>query len=91
MTTDIVLQSPKFVITALLKKTKARFFKDLEVGDILQFENTITYVGGASNGLYATGYKVSVVDNPDKTMVESFSQNEVVKFMRLISVNEIEG
>lgn len=91
MAADIVLTSAKFKVTGILKKTKARFFKDLQVGDVLQFENKLSYVGGASNGLYATAYKVSVVDNTDRELSCSFSQNELVRFMGLISVEEVNG
>lgn len=86
-TPHISLKSPVYEVSGVLKKTKAKFWSELKVGDKIQFQNTIKYVGGASNGLYATLYHVTVCgSSPEVSGV--FSQNEVCRYLKMFNIKE---
>lgn len=83
----IVLESETFIITKVLKKTKAKFWKDLVVGDRIFFRNEIANVSGAagSNGIYATYYNVFKI-NSEETVCNS--QNDICRFTSLFELKQ---
>ena len=51
----ITLYSDQYVITEVLRKTRAKVFEDWSVGDIIQFHTHMQAKGGASGGgVYAS-------------------------------------
>jgi len=49
----ITMSSKEYIVSDILKKTKAQMFEDIEVGDSLMFSVPIDYAGG-NRGTYAT-------------------------------------
>ncbi|ALA07224.1 hypothetical protein SECTIM467_100 [Brevibacillus phage SecTim467] len=55
---DIIMKSPLYEVIGIKKKTRARFFEDVEVGDKVQFSMTMRHAGRASGGgVYASDVK----------------------------------
>lgn len=54
----IELRSLEYVVTDILRNSKARYAKDVKPGDIIQFSMKMVDVGGASRGNYATDITV---------------------------------
>jgi len=56
----MILKSEVQKVTAIKKKTKAKFFKDVKIGDLLVFELKLRNTTGASGGgNYATYISIS--------------------------------
>lgn len=90
MNNAIKLESKPFGIVEVLKQTKARFWSQLKAGDVIQLSNEVRYVGGASNGLYATYYKVSTTYClPENVISGEFSQNELLKYLKLFRIRQL--
>lgn len=86
--TSISLESQIYKIEGISKKTKAKFWSGLKVGDRLQFKNTIQYVGGASNGLYATCYQVILCGSDPETS-GIFTQNEICRYLKIFDLSKV--
>jgi hypothetical protein len=70
--TDITMRSNPIMITGIVKPTKAMFWKDRKVGDIVVFEYTLVDPG-RNRGLYATRLKVMCGDDELTDTPTSFS------------------
>ena len=63
----ITMKSEKLKIIEIKKKTTAKMFKDLKVGDVLQFSTEVKDVGRGYRGrTYATDIKVVNITTGDK-------------------------
>lgn len=78
MNTDIILSSGVYRVAEIHKPTKARLFKDVTVGDKLEFSMFLRQTTGASNGLYATYIHVY------HTGIDG-----AIHFIRCLSTNEL--
>ena len=85
---SISLSSPVYEVKNVSKATRAKFWRELKTGDRIQFHNTIQYVGGASNGLYATYYRVSILGSKPE-ISGMFSQNEICRYLKIINISEV--
>lgn len=57
--TLVVLRSGELRVTEILKPTKAKFFKDIQVGDTIEITHELEGLTGASGGgLYAPTYRL---------------------------------
>jgi hypothetical protein len=75
-----------FVVTEVKKKTKARFFQDVKVGDVLKFSVTLSYKTG-NRGIYAT---MIDVERQSDGAVGYFTQTELVNLLdRCFEIGEI--
>lgn len=83
----MILKSSVYEVVEIKKKTKAKLFGDIKVGDLLQFETRIKHVGGASNGIYATYIKTT---NLTQKTSGSKSQTETVKYLDYFELIEVE-
>lgn len=63
-------ESGMYKITKILKKTKAKFFKELGVEDCIWFTIDLKNTTGASSGIYATSIKCHL-RNSDLKVVNS--------------------
>jgi len=83
---SIKLTSPMYVIRKQVKKTKARFWNDVKVGDIVRFHTNLINTLGASNGLYA----LDIMVTNGRTLEDcTFSQNELLRYMSCFKLEEI--
>jgi len=81
----IPLTSKVLVVKSIAKKTKAALFKDVEVGDRLQFEIKLRSVG-RGRGLYAT---YVTARNLTKGVADSSkSQTEISNILQLFELEE---
>lgn len=67
--------SPVYVVTDVLRKSKARYAKDIVPGDELCFEMELSDTSGASSGNYSLNFTM-FVNGIEKC---SLSQNELPK------------
>lgn len=74
----------KFIVKKVVK-TKARAFKDLKVGDIVEFEwvvNQVRSCGSSSRGIQATYVKINGIDdtpyNINCMLARGFEFEEIV-------------
>lgn len=82
---SVILRSRRLVITDIRKKTTARLFTDLKVGDNFRFTVQLKNTTGASSGLYALSVRVSNLTTGDSKV---FSQNEVLKYLDCFGYQE---
>jgi hypothetical protein len=61
MSTDVMLSSPVYRVTGVFKKTRARLFSDVKIGDCIRITFPLRYAGQASRGSYATRVTVENV------------------------------
>lgn len=59
MNNQIYLTSPKLKVTKVLKKTSAKYFNELKIGDEFQIRSKLSRVGRNGNSLYATKLEFS--------------------------------
>jgi len=85
---DIILESNILMVKNIKKKTKAKLFKDLEVGDLIKLSIPVKAPGvSLSNDCtYASYITVKNLKN-DNTTNKSF--NEIVKFLRCFEFEKI--
>lgn len=74
------LWSDLYVVKKIKKKTKARIFGDIKVGDRLMFSMDIQSVQGASGGGKYASY-VTVLNLTQRTSDASKSQTEIAKYL----------
>ena len=70
---SIMMKSGTFVVTKIIKKTKSKFFKNVEVGHKLIFSVPLGYVGTSKSGSYAVYIRALNIDL-GKTSDASFNQ-----------------
>lgn len=77
----------KAVVKKVLKKTQAQMFKDLKVGDVVEFSIAIESVGfGYSRATHAAWIRCKNLTNNDYTF-KSF--NEIEKFLAYFVFEEV--
>ena len=81
----IYISTPKLKITAINKSTKARGFRQLKIGDTVQFRSALEHIG-RNRGLYATYFRMFI--NDEQTEFE-FSQNEFVRYLDYFELGAI--
>ena len=59
MNNQIYLTSPKLKVTKIIKKTSAKYFNELKIGDVFQIRCKLSRVGRNGNSLYATNLEFS--------------------------------
>lgn len=69
---EIILSSKILTVEKINRKTKAKMFEDLKVGDKIQFEVELKRAGG-NRGTYATYIKATNLENNEITH-SSFNQ-----------------
>ena len=70
----ILLKSQIYTVSKILKKTKAKMFTDLNIGDKIIFSIPIKRAGIGSRGNSYTSYITITNLNTDDTTQESFNQ-----------------
>lgn len=70
---NIILESKKLLVLDIKRKTKAKMFRDVKVGDILQLSVPIEYVGSNRGRSYAVDIKVKNL-NSGQVAYKTFNQ-----------------
>ena len=71
----IIMKSDYYEVISINYKTQAKFFKDVEVGDILQFSIPIEAAGSNSGSIYASYIRVENMSKKDNNVThKSFNQ-----------------
>lgn len=83
----IVMRSSKYEVFNIIKKTNAKIFKDIEVGDILQFSVPLEYAGTGSGGTYAVDIRVENISKPGNIAYKTF--NQLPSLLRHFELEEI--
>ena len=86
---EIILKSKKYRITKLNRKTKAKGFCDLKVGDVIYFQDEIAPCGRNGDRLYASGF--DCVNDKTKEIIGGFTHNESPKYLSIFELEEISG
>ena len=85
----INLASPTFVVTNILRKTRAETFADWQVGDDVRFHTNMRAMAGASGGgVYASMF---VAENVTRGTRVSKSQSNMVGVLRNFELQPKEG
>ena len=69
---NIILSSPAITITNIKRKTKAKMFCNLEIGDRIHFSVPLKYAG-RNRGTYATYITITNLETGEQTQ-SSFNQ-----------------
>ncbi len=85
----MILKSDVFVVKSIHKKTKAKFFEDLHVGDLLQVEMELRHTGSASGGGTYASYMTVRNLSKDTSVVNS--QSQLVNNLRNFEIEEMEN
>lgn len=81
------LKSYSYKVISIRKKTKAKWWADLEVGTIIHFHMDMKRKGGAaSRGLYATS--ITCV-NQTKQTTYVYSQTEVCNYLEKFELSTV--
>jgi hypothetical protein len=72
---NIILNSDVLTISKIIKKSSAKMFEDLKVGDRLKLSIEVERSGRGPNGIYASYIKVENVDTGAYAL-KSFNQIE---------------
>jgi acyl-CoA hydrolase len=83
----IEMKSEAQVVMKIKKKTKAVFFKDVEVGDSLRFKTYLKNVGRSSHGTYAS--TVTVENLSKRTSDSSKSQSQIANILHNFELEEM--
>lgn len=87
---NINLKSGSFEVTKIVKKTKARGFVDLAVGDVIEFSCNFMRTTGASRGNYALDVGVRRRDELDRSVpIACCSQNELFNRLACFELKEL--
>ena len=84
----IVLKSNDYEIIKLNKKTKAKGFCELKVGDVIHFETEIKRVGRNGNRLYASGF--SCINSVTNEKIGGFTHNESERYLEIFELKDLE-
>ncbi len=83
----IMLKSDVYVVKQILKKTTAKMFTDLKIGNKIMFSIPITIAGPGHNtrgGIYASYITVTNLDTKDTRQI-SFNQiGHILNYFKLI-------
>ena len=69
---DIIMKSEVLEVTKIVKKTRAKMFKDLKVGSKIQLSIPVEYAGG-NRGTYASYITIRNLDN-NECAYKSFNE-----------------
>lgn len=86
---NVKLQSKKYEITKLNRKTKAKGFCNLKVGDIIYFETEIKPAGRYNNKLYASGF--GCINAITKEYVGGFTHNMSPYYLDIFELKEVDN
>lgn len=86
---NIRLKSGSFEVTKIVKKTKARGFVDLAVGDVIEFSCNFMRTTGASCGNYALGVGVHRRSPTGPQCIAGCSQNELFNRLACFELKEL--
>jgi hypothetical protein len=82
----MLLQSKTLTIKTINKKTKAKFFEDVSVGDLLQVSMELRHTGSASGGgTYASYLTIKNLSNGTSTIN---SQSQLVNNLKNFEIEE---
>lgn len=85
---EIILQSKKYKIVKFNRKTKAKCFCNLKVGDIIYFETEIKPAGRYNNRLYASGFNCkNAVTNE---YIGGFTHNDSPRYLSIFELEEVD-
>lgn len=84
----IILKSNNYKIIKLNRKTKAKGFCELKVGDIIHFETEIERAGRNGNRLYASGF--GCINSITNKRIGGFTHNESTKYLEIFQLKELE-
>ena len=84
---EIKLSSPKYKIVKLNRKTKAKGFCDLKVGDIIYFQTEIAPTGRNGNHLYAA--VIDCLEATTNKYIGSFTYNSSPKYLNIFELEEV--
>lgn len=88
----MLFKSKFYRVTNILKKTKAKGFSEIKIGDELSFEINLIDTRFASNGIYAL--YIETFHNPTDTHLPtqmwSNSQNEFLRLIKNFKLKEID-
>lgn len=83
---DIILKSKELLVKEIIIKTKAKLFKDIEVGHSLLLTVEVKPAGQGANGTYATYIKCTNLTT-GKWIYKSF--NELPRLLNYFKLEEI--
>ena len=87
MELEIVLKSNVLIVEGIKRKTSAKMFKNIEIGDKLRLSADVDYAGSNGGGsTYATYIKC---DNLSKNDVAYKSFNEMPRFLNMFKLKEL--
>ena len=85
---NIILESKKLLVLDIKRKTKAKMFRDVKVGDILQLSVPIEYVGSNRGRSYAVDIKVKNL-NSGQVAYKTF--NQITSLLNCFEIKEIDN
>ena len=88
----MLFKSKFYKVTNILKKTKAKGFSEIKIGDDLSFEINLIDTRFASNGIYALYIDVfhNPINNYLPTNMWHNSQNEFLRLIKNFELKEID-
>lgn len=84
----IRLKSNNYEIVKLNRKTKAKGFCNLRVGDVIHFETEIKKAGRHGNRLYASGFWC--INSITNEKIGGFTHNESERYLGIFELKEVE-
>lgn len=87
MNNQIYLTSPTLKVTKILKKTNAKHFKELKIGDEFQIRSKLSRVGRNGNSLYATNLEFS--KNSGEFVKTFHTYNTIEKYLVCFELVEV--
>ena len=85
---NIILKSSNYKIVKLNRKTRAKGFCDLKVGDIIHFETEIKKAGRNGNNLYASGFWC--INSITNEKIGVFTHNESERYLEIFDLKEVQ-
>lgn len=84
---NIILKSSNYEIVKLNRKTRAKGFCDLKVGDIIHFETEVKKAGRNGNSLYASGFWC--INSITNEKISGFTHNESERYLEIFDLREV--
>lgn len=75
---EIMMTSERYRVMEIKKKTNAKMFKNIQLGDVITFKTPVKHAGGYG-GTYATGI-ITTLERTNETAVKTF--NELPKILK---------
>ena len=89
MIKEIKLRSKNYEITKLNRKTTAKGFCDLKIGDVIYFETVIKRAGRNGNSLYASSF--ICINTKTNICIREFTHNESSLYLSIFELKEVEN